>query len=234
MKPKGVSDFFKSILRLSTIVFATGAFTASVHAADYTWGGGNSSWTDTTATGWNGGPPVGGDTATINSGTVTPTVNDQQYGVALTLGSAGALNDGGFYTYFGPTGSLTMNGGTINITRNNGYYFGWYDGSLSPVVNANSGSSFINTTNASGGLRLEGDTTFSGDGNLTIGLGLHNYTDGLGFLARPTSPNPAPARSRSLVRVPTAATPTSTAARWYWKVPGNSIPISAGRIERSR
>ena len=181
MKPKGVSDFPNSILRLSTIVFATGAFTASVHAADYTWGGGNSSWTDTTATGWNGGPPVGGDTAAINSGTVTPTVNDQQYGVALTLGSAGALNDGGFYTYFGPSGSLTLNGGTINITRNNGYYFGWYDGSLSPVVNANSGSSFINTTNASGGLRLEGDTTFSGDGNLTIGLGLHNYTDGLGF-----------------------------------------------------
>jgi autotransporter-associated beta strand protein len=142
----------------------------------YLWGGGNGTWIDTSATGWNGGPPASGDSATINTGTVTNTGSNQQAGVALTIGSAGVLNDGGNYIYFGPSGSLTLNGGTIHITRPD-IGFGWYAASLSPVVNANSGSSSIT---GSAGIRLEGDTTFTGDGNLTISHGLHNYTDGYG------------------------------------------------------
>ena len=143
---------------------------------DYTWGGGKSTWTDTSAAGWNGGPPASGDTARINNGTVTATANNQQQGVALTNGSKGVLNDGGKYAYFGPTGSLTLNGGTINITAPD-VGSGWYAGSLSTVVNANSGNSSIT---GSGGIRLEGDTTFTGEGNLAISHGLHNSTDGYG------------------------------------------------------
>ena len=154
-------------------------FVLSNFDGDYTWGGGNSTWIDTSATGWNGGPPATGDTATINTGTVSATGNNQQQGVALTIGSAGVLNDDGNYMYFGPSGSLTLNGGTIHITRPD-VGFGWYAASLSPVVNASSGTSSIT---GSGGIRLEGDTTFTGDGNLAISHGLHNYTDGYGYFA---------------------------------------------------
>jgi hypothetical protein len=90
----------------------------------YFWGGGNGTWIDTSATGWNGGPPASGDSATINTGTVTNTEGNQQQGVALTIGSNGVLNDGGNYIYFGPSGSLTLNGGTIHITRPD-IGFGW-------------------------------------------------------------------------------------------------------------
>lgn len=151
-------------------------FVLSNFDGDYTWGGGNSNWIDTSATGWNGGPPASGDTATINTGTVTATGNNQQQGVALTIGSNGMLSDGGNYIYFGPSGSLSLNSGTIQITGPD-VGFGWYAASLSPVVNANSGNSSIT---GSGGIRLEGDTTFTGDGNLAISHALHNFTDGFG------------------------------------------------------
>lgn len=154
-------------------------FVLSNFDGDYTWGGGNSTWIDTSATGWNGGPPASGDTATINTGTVSATGNNQQQGVALTIGSAGVLGDGGNYIYFGPSGSLTLNGGTIHITRPD-IGFGWYAASLSPVVTVSGGSSSIT---GSGGIRLEGDTTFTGDGNLAISHALHNYTDGYGYFA---------------------------------------------------
>ena len=47
-------------------------------------------------------------------------------------------------------------------------------------MKASGGSSSIS---GSGGIRLEGDTTFTGDGNLTISHALHNYTDGYGRFA---------------------------------------------------
>ena len=153
-------------------------------ASPYTWNsnGGpayDGIWTGTNADAWNDiTTPISGDTATITNGTVTTTDNNQQNGVALTIGASGVLNvDAVHYMYFNSTGSLALDAGTININHNYGYYFGWYDGSLSPTVNASSGSSFIN---GSGGLRLEGDTTFSGSGDLTISPGLHNWTDGYG------------------------------------------------------
>jgi len=46
------------------------AITAAATAAPYTWSGGTSTWTNATVTGWNGGIPLAGDTATINSGQV--------------------------------------------------------------------------------------------------------------------------------------------------------------------
>jgi fibronectin-binding autotransporter adhesin len=157
---------------------------SSAIAASFTWnsdlgGSYDGLWSDTSIDGWNGGPPVGGDTALIDNGTVTTTATNQQNGVALTIGSAGVLTEN-YYMYFSTTGTLTLNSGTINVTPNVGYNNGWRDSSLSSTVNANSGSSFIN---GSGGLRLEGNTTFSGAGNLTISPGLHNWTDGTNFAA---------------------------------------------------
>jgi hypothetical protein len=156
---------------------------SSAFAADYTWNsdlGGtyHGLWTDTSADGWNGGPPVGGDTALIDSGTVSTTANNQQNGVALTIGASGVLNAAN-YLYFNTTGSLTLNSGTINVTAADGV--GWRAGSLSPTVTANSGSSFINESGL--GLRLEGNTTFTGDGDLTISLGLFDTYDGTNFTA---------------------------------------------------
>jgi autotransporter-associated beta strand protein len=171
MKPRPIP-----LLHISAAVAL--AFTATAHAVPYTWGGGNLGWTDTSASGWNGGPPVSGDTATINTGTVTTTANNQQNGVALTIGSSGVLNAAN-YMYFNTTGSLTLNSGTINVTAADGY--GWRAGSLSLSVNANSGSSFINGSGL--GLRLEGNTTFSGAGDLTISANLFDTYNGSSFTA---------------------------------------------------
>ncbi|MCB1130873.1 MAG: autotransporter-associated beta strand repeat-containing protein [Verrucomicrobiae bacterium] len=146
-------------------------------AADYTWGGGDSTWTDTSATGWNGGYPVGGDTATINTGTVTATANNQQAGVFLTIGPGGVLNDGGNFFYFAG-GSLTLDSGSINVSHiGNGTY---RSGGLGATVTANSGTSSINNNGANLGLALDsGGTTFTGDGNLNISIGLDNYFGGV-------------------------------------------------------
>jgi autotransporter-associated beta strand protein len=176
MKPRS-----NPLLHISAAL-AIGIVCSVQAASPYTWNsnGGpayDGIWTDATADGWNDvTTPISGDTATITNGTVTTTDNNQQNGVALTIGASGVLNvDAAHYMYFNSTGSLALDSGTININHNYGFYFGWYDGSLSLTVNANSGSSFIN---GSGGLRLEGNTTFSGAGDLTIGPGLHNYTPG--------------------------------------------------------
>ncbi|MCB1132883.1 MAG: hypothetical protein KDN05_17295, partial [Verrucomicrobiae bacterium] len=149
----------------------------SAFAATFTW---NSDlgdpyvglWTDTSIDGWNGGPPAGGDTALIDNGTVSATANNQQSGVALTIGSAGVLNDGGNYFYFAGTGSsLTLDSGTINVSHvGNGAY---RSGGLGATVTANSGSSSINNNGANLGLALDiGGTTFTGDGDLNISIGL--------------------------------------------------------------
>lgn len=79
-----------------SLLFAAGltslAASATSSAADYTWGGGTSTWTDTSATGWNGGPPIAGDTATINGGLVNFAGNDT-FGSAGTTTSANANPD---------------------------------------------------------------------------------------------------------------------------------------------
>jgi fibronectin-binding autotransporter adhesin len=156
----------------------------SAQASSYTWNsnGGpayNGNWTDTSADGWNGGTPVSGDTALIDNGTVSATANNQQAGVALTIGSTGVLNDGGNYLYFSG-GSLTLNSGAINVSfQGDGTY---RSGGLGATVTANSGTSSINNNGANQGLALEnGGTTFTGAGNLNLGLGLFdNWADGTG------------------------------------------------------
>lgn len=54
------------------LLFAAGliSLAATASAAPYTWSGGTSTWTNPTVTGWNGGIPLAGDTATISSGQV--------------------------------------------------------------------------------------------------------------------------------------------------------------------
>lgn len=77
---------------LPSNLFTAIAFTALgaanlLQAADFTWGGGNLDWTDTTAAGWNADPvPGAGDNATIGSGSVTVTTN---VGILNTLNLSG-------------------------------------------------------------------------------------------------------------------------------------------------
>ncbi len=81
------------IFRASSAIAITGALglLASAQAADYTWGGGSLNWTDTSATGWNGGPPDTSDTATINSGRVE-VFNGAITGTApISIGAGGQL-----------------------------------------------------------------------------------------------------------------------------------------------
>ena len=151
-------------------------FVLSGFDGDYTWSGGSSTWIDTSATGWNGGPPASGDTARINQGTVTATGNNQQQGVELSIGPEGVLDDGGTYLYFSD-GSLTLDSGTINISSPG--YPGYLSGALGSTVTADSGNSFINNKGAGKGLALErGGTTFTGAGDLHIELGLFDHWEG--------------------------------------------------------
>ena len=84
----------------------------NARAAVFTWGGGTLNWTDTTAAGWNGGPPGSGDTAIINSGTVT--VNSNTYTGTTTV-------SGGTLTFSGTNaiGAVTANGGEVSFTGGN-------------------------------------------------------------------------------------------------------------------
>ena len=85
------------VLFLAICLWSSGA-----NAATYTWGGGNLNWSNTGATGWNGGPPNSlSDTAVISSGTIGL---DNSYSCGtLSFGGAGyVVNSSG-------THSLTVN-----------------------------------------------------------------------------------------------------------------------------
>ena len=108
-----------------SLLFAAGltslAASATSSAADYTWGGGTSTWTDTSATGWNGGPPIAGDTATINGGLVNFAGNDT-FGSAGTTTSASIILNGGTLAsngFFTTIWNLNLKGGTL--LANGGY-----------------------------------------------------------------------------------------------------------------
>jgi autotransporter-associated beta strand protein len=152
-------------------------FTA--RAASFTWGGGNSSWTDTSASGWNGGPPASGDTASIPSGTVAATTNNQQGGVAITVSGTAVLRSGGYYL---TPGNLTLsNGGTVSL-QNTGHYAnyggGWLTATLTVSGSSASGSlmtgdqdhAFWNLTH--GTVFDVADVTGNADPDLTISAGL--------------------------------------------------------------
>ena len=116
---------------------------------NYTWGGGNGFWSDTSVSGWNGGPPVGGDHATIHGGSVDVNVAGVGNLGSLTL-AGGVLTvfnfNGGINTYTAYN-NLLLQGGTLH---GNGSYNNWGAGILkNPVVSGIaastiSASSFFN------------------------------------------------------------------------------------------
>jgi autotransporter-associated beta strand protein len=134
-------------------------------AADYTWGGGNLDWTDTSASGWNGGPPAGGDNATINSGIVTLTTNNLANPLnSITIGGSGKLTQTTANTW-SAFNSLTLSGGTLESARPSGDAFGAYQvsntvnvtgSSASAISTSGTGSIFINL-----GLAVSNDPTFT-------------------------------------------------------------------------
>jgi autotransporter-associated beta strand protein len=118
------------------------------HPLAYTWGGGDGAWTDTSATGWDGGPPVSGDSATINSGAVAATTNNQQGGIAVTVSGSGIFRSGGFYL---TPGNLTLaSGGTVTL-ENTSHYANYGGGWLPATVT-------VNGTSATGSTLLGGNT----------------------------------------------------------------------------
>jgi hypothetical protein len=115
------------VLRIaqSTLLILLGTIISSAYATDYTWGGGDHYYTNTTATGWNGGPPNlgSGDTATINSGTITyiPGVDfSVAQGGILTMNGGKFIQGGG-----GSWMNLGQNPGTLpgTIIINSGAEF---------------------------------------------------------------------------------------------------------------
>ncbi len=95
----------------------------------HTWGGGNGSWTDTSTAGWNGGPPLADDHASIHGGSVDVNVAGVGNLGSLTL-SGGVLNVynfiAGINTY-AAYNNLTLQGGTLH---GNGSYNNWGAGIL--------------------------------------------------------------------------------------------------------
>ena len=111
----------------------------------YTWGGGNGSWTDTSAAGWNGGPPAGSDHATINGGSVDVNV--------VGVGNLGSLTlGGGTLTVYNFTGGLNTYTAYINLflqggtLHGNGNYNNWGAGILKSPIVAGSSPSTISSS----------------------------------------------------------------------------------------
>jgi len=111
----------------------------------YTWGGGNGSWTDTSATGWNGGPPAGGDHAIIPAGTVDINVVGVGNLGSITL-AGGTLNaynwNGGVNTYTAYS-RLFLRAGTLN---GHGNYHNWGAGILKSTTVSGSSPSSISAS----------------------------------------------------------------------------------------
>ncbi|WFB34633.1 PEP-CTERM sorting domain-containing protein [Kiritimatiellota bacterium B12222] len=111
-----------SLSRMALVLFsALYATSFPSQAADYTWGGGDLPYTDTSTSGWNGGPPdlyTAGDNAIINSGTVTYTPGgDFEIAGGNTMTMNGGLftqTGGGAYIKIGEqsgAGTLIINSG---------------------------------------------------------------------------------------------------------------------------
>ncbi|MCE9608825.1 MAG: autotransporter-associated beta strand repeat-containing protein [Chthoniobacter sp.] len=141
----------------------------------YTWGGGNGSWTDISVAGWDGGPPVGGDHAIINSGSVSINVAGVGNLGSLTV-AGGTLNaynfNGGVNTYTAYN-YLILQGGTFHGAGN---YNNWGAGILkNPSVSGSSpstisASSFfnLNGTGADSSTFNVADVTGNASADLTV------------------------------------------------------------------
>ncbi|MFM2297693.1 MAG: hypothetical protein RL117_1400 [Verrucomicrobiota bacterium] len=164
---------------LSLIAISTCLLPASMQAASFTWGGGDSIWTNTSASGWNGGPPVSGDTATIPSGTVAATTNNQQGGVSITVSGSALLRSAGYY--LSPANLTLSHGGSMSL-ENTGHYAnyggGWLPATL--TVSGSSASASLMTGDqdhafwnlADGTIFEVADVTGNPDPDLTISAGL--------------------------------------------------------------
>ena len=149
------------------------------HPLTYTWGGANSSWTDTSATGWDGGPPVNGDSVVIPAGTVAATTNNQQGGIGVTVVGSGHLRSGGFYL---TPGNLTLADGATVSLENTAHYAnyggGWLPSTVTVSGSAAAGSfltgeathAFWNLTN--GTVFDVADVTGDTNPDLTVSAGL--------------------------------------------------------------
>ena len=137
----------------------------NVQAINYLWGGGDLDWFDTSPSGWNGGPPAGGDNATINNGIVTLTSNNLLNPLnSITIGGSGKLTQTTDNTW-NNLGNLTLNGGTLESTRTAETAFGSYQISNTATVTGSSASTI--STNGSGsifinlGLAVNANPTFT-------------------------------------------------------------------------
>ena len=153
--------------------------THQASATDYTWGGGDLPWTDTSGSGWNGGPPAAwvGDVATINSGIVTTTAENNENGVGIVLGGTGVLNTSG--GYFAEYSSLAfVNGGTLTAVGGDATWGAGALGSFGVSGSSTTGSvingSFFNVWD--GSTFNVADVTGNADADLTISTLLNRIT----------------------------------------------------------
>ncbi len=146
---------------------------SSTHAAEYTWGGGNLLWSDTSASGWNGGPPVASDIATIPSGTVSFAQHDT-FGIDRTTTSATINLNGGTLAsagWFNTIWNLNQNGGTLLC--NGGAYPQFPAFQLAGTLTA-TGSNSINLGSGENNF-----VNIGGNGNPTLTVIAPNVTDSL-------------------------------------------------------
>ena len=136
--------FFCSLLGISLLVLLP----AQLKAASFTWGGGNATWSYTSTKGWNGGPPARGDRATISSGIVAATADNQQEGVAITVSGNSVFRNAGFF--LSPGNLNFFNGGSVSL-ENTSHYANYGGGQLPTTIRV--------TGSAASGASLTGDAT---------------------------------------------------------------------------
>lgn len=169
---------------LAGLSLAVGA--ATLQAASFSWGGGNLLWNNTSPEGWNGGPPVAGDDATIGSGTVTfagsDTFGNAATGTsaAISVNSVGTLASGG---KFNTIWNLSLGGGTLLSNGGATPQFPAFDlagtvtaagGVTSSIATGTGSYSLINLGN---GTTAPTGTTFDvgAAGTLNVGTVLQNH-----------------------------------------------------------
>ncbi|MFO1492350.1 MAG: autotransporter-associated beta strand repeat-containing protein [Kiritimatiellia bacterium] len=164
-----------------------------VRAADYTWDGTGNNWnTAHWLPGPVAGPTAAGNTATINSGTVSFSINDT-FGIHSTastptvnLNSGGMLASGGFFTTII---GLNLNGGTLLANGGVNNPFGAFalkgtvtvGGSSASAISLGSGSfNTLSIGNASAGGTTTfdvADVTAGGAADLTVAVPLNNIAN---------------------------------------------------------
>jgi len=164
-----------SIRKVRVFTFAPGQFNPSsdLFTETFTWGGGNSTWSDPSAIGWNGGPPFTGDSAIINSGTVSFAQHDT-FGNDGTSTSANIHLNGGTLAsagWFNTIWNLDQNGGTLLC--NGGAYPQFPAFQLAGTLTA-SGSNSINVGSGDNNI-----INIGGNGNSTLTVSTPTVTDSL-------------------------------------------------------